>query len=103
MLTSLTVGSFVYGQEPTQPTQPKPSDAPKVSVTGCLTKAGGAGTYLLADQKSGEKVTFNGPTQLDQYLNQTVKLTGTVVAQGGDKQFKPESINQVAPTCEKEK
>src|SRR4051794_14522576 len=103
-LALLAVGSIAYAQDPgqtTPPSQPKQSDAPKVSVTGCLTKGGGTGEYLITEQKSGEKVPFNGPVQLDKFVNQTVKLTGTIAAQGGDKAFKPESINQISPTCEK--
>jgi hypothetical protein len=96
-------GSLAYGQDPSQPTPPpqKQSDAPKVSVTGCLTKGAAGNEYLVTDQKTGEKLPFAGPVQLDKYLNQTVRLTGTMAAQGQDKVFKPEAINQVAPTCEK--
>src|SRR6058998_3098061 len=103
LLAFLALGSIAYAQDPSQgtPPQPKQSDAPKVSVTGCLTKGSGAADYLITDQKSGEKVPFTGPVQLDKYLNQTVKLTGTVAPQGGDKPFKPETINQISPTCEK--
>lgn len=99
LLTGLVLGSVAYGQDPTTPQ--KPSDVPKVSVTGCLLKGAEATQYTITDQKTGEKVPFSGPAQLDKYLNQTVKLTGTVVAQGQEKVFKPESINQVAATCEK--
>ena len=104
LLAFLALGSIAYAQDPSQttpPPQPKQSDTPKVTVTGCLTKGAGATDYLITDQKSGEKVPFTGPAQLDKYVNQTVKLTGTVGAQGGDKAFKPESINQISPTCEK--
>src|SRR6266436_5147992 len=103
LLASLAVGSIAYAQDPQTPPPPQPkqqSDTPKVSVTGCLTKGTTNGEYMITDQKSGEKVPFNGPVQLDKYVNQTVKLTGTI-AQGGDKAFKPESINQISPTCEK--
>ena len=103
LLAGLALGSVAYGQDPAQtpPSSQKPSDAPKVSVTGCLIKGTEASQYMIADQKTGEKVPFAGPPQLDKYLNQTVKLTGTMVAQGQDKVFKPESINQVAATCDK--
>ena len=103
LLTGLALGSVAYGQDPAQPTPPaqKPTDAPKVIVTGCLMKGTEAAQYMITDQKTGEKVPFSGPSQLDNYLNQTVKLTGTVVAQGQEKVFKPESLNQVAATCEK--
>ena len=99
LLTGLALGSVAYGQDPTPPQ--KPSDDQKVSVTGCLMKGTEAAQYMVTDQKTGEKVPFSGPSQLDKYLNQTVKLTGTIIAQGQDKVFKPESINQVSATCEK--
>jgi hypothetical protein len=103
LFASLTLGSLAYGQDPAQRTPPpqKQSDAAKVSVTGCLIKGTSAGEYTVTDVKTGEKVPFAGPATLDKYLNQTVRLTGTMAAQGSDKVFKPEAINQVAPTCEK--
>lgn len=55
--------------------------------------------YVITDQKSGDKLPFNGPPQLDKFVNQTVTLTGTVAGQGSDKTFKPEAINPVSPTC----
>ncbi|HWB98799.1 MAG TPA: hypothetical protein VG672_18950 [Bryobacteraceae bacterium] len=90
------------GQE--RPSSPPPSqqrsDSPK-SVTGCLTKAGGANQYAVADSKSGEKVTFTGPETLDKYVKQTVKINGRIVTtQNGEKAFQPESLQQVAATCE---
>jgi len=99
LFTCLALGSLAYGQDPPQSAPPqKSNDASKVTVTGCLTKGTSANEYVITDQKSGEKVPFAGPAQLEKYVNQTVKLTGTMAAQG---QFKPESINQVAATCEK--
>lgn len=70
-------------------------------MTGCLTKGSGATEYVITDDKSGEKVPFNGPAQLDKYVNQTVKLTGTMASQGADKVFRPQTINQVSPSCGK--
>ena len=103
LLAGLALGSLAYGQDPAQTTPPpqKQSNAPKVSVTGCLMKGTEAAQYVITDQKTGEKVPFSGPSQLDKYVNQTVKVTGTMVAQGQEKIFKPESINQVADTCQK--
>jgi hypothetical protein len=99
----LALASLAYGQDPPQgtPTPQKSGDASKVSVTGCLTKGTNANEYLVTDQKTGEKLPFAGPAQLDKYLNQTVKLTGTMAGQGEDKVFKPEAINQVSASCEK--
>lgn len=97
----LTLGGIGYAQEQGQtppPSQQRQSDASKVSVTGCLAKGNVANAYTITDQKSGQVVPFNGPEKLDQYVNQTVTLTGTM---GSDKTFKPETIKQVATTCEK--
>jgi hypothetical protein len=104
LVGGLAMGSFAYAQDPprTPPQTPPPAeksgDASKVSLTGCLTKGATAGEYSITDQKSGEKVSFSAPAQLEKFLNQTVRLTGT---QGQDKAFKPESVNQVAASCEK--
>jgi hypothetical protein len=103
LVGGLALGSFAYAQSPSQPTPPreKSGDASKVSITGCLTKGTVASEYLITDQKSGEKVPFTTPAPIDKYVNQTVKLTGTMSNQGQDKAFKPESINPIAATCEK--
>jgi hypothetical protein len=101
VLLGLTLGSLAYGQD-SQATPPQnPNDSAKTTVTGCLTKGATAGQYIMVDQKTGEKTPITGPEQLDKYLNQTVALTGTMASQGQDKVFKPESISQVAATCEK--
>jgi hypothetical protein len=101
----LILSGAAYAQKPGQsappPSQEKQEgDTPKVSVTGCLTKASES-SYQILDQKSGDKLAFPGPAQLDKYLNQTVTLTGTMMAQASGKVFHPEAINQVAPSCEK--
>ena len=104
LLTGLALGNIAYGQSPSQDTPPqKQSDASKVSVTGCLTKGAAAGLYTITDQKTGEKTSISGPDQLDKYLNQTVKLTGTISGQGPDKVLKPEAVDQVAASCDKGK
>jgi hypothetical protein len=102
LFTGLALGSLAYGQTPSQnPPSERPSDAPKVTVTGCLTKGSTANAYAITDQKTGEKIPFAGPAQIDKYLNQTVQLTGTMVNKGQEKVFTPESINPVATTCQK--
>ena len=73
----------------------------KVTVTGCLTKGSGTNEYQVSDSKTGEKIPFTAPAQLDKYVNQTVKLTGTMASQGSDKVFKPQAIDQVSPSCTK--
>jgi len=100
------------GQVPPPSQQPNPSpsqqerdrDAPgasqRVSLTGCLAKAGAASQYTITDKDSKEKVTFPGPAQLDAYVNQTVKLMGSMeTKETGEKVFRPESISPVSPSC----
>jgi len=104
LLAGFAFGSIAYGQDPSQAKPPQgPSDTPKTSVTGCLTKGVAAGQYTITDQKTGDKTPIAGPEQLDKFLNQTVTLTGTMGSQGQDKVFKPEAISQVSTTCEKSK
>jgi hypothetical protein len=104
LLTGLALGSIAYGQDPSQAPPPQsPSDNGKMTVSGCLTKGTAAGQYTITDQKTGEKTPIAGPDQLDQYLNQTVKLSGTIASQGQEKVFKPVSISRVSDTCEKSK
>ncbi len=104
LFASLALGGAAYAQDPGQNTprsqQKQESEGTKVSVIGCLTKGGSSNEYQITDDKSGQKLPFNGPAQLDRYVNQTVKLTGT---QAADKSFRPETIAQVAPSCEKGK
>jgi hypothetical protein len=103
LLTGLALGSLAYAQDPQTTPPQRPSDAPKVSVTGCLAKGTSTGEYAITDQKSGETVPFSAPAQIDKYLNQTVTLTGTFINQGQGKVFRPESISQVSSTCDKGK
>ena len=99
------------GQAP-PPQQPNPSPtqqerdrdapgaSPRVSLTGCLAKAGAASQYTITDKDSKEKVTVPGPAQLDAYVNQTVKLMGSMeTKETGEKVFRPESISPVSPSC----
>jgi hypothetical protein len=102
----LTLGTTAYAQDqgqtpPSQQKQREPSDASKTSITGCLTKGTADGSYVITDQSSGEKTPFNGPAQIERYVNQTVKLTGTVSGQGAEKVFSPETITQVSASCSK--
>jgi hypothetical protein len=105
------LGCVAYAQNPDQQAPPSQQQAPpsqqkqddqaqKVSLVGCLTKGTGQGEYVIADQKSGEKVTFAAPDKIEKFLNQTVQLSGRVVNKGGDKVFQPESIASVSSTCE---
>ena len=98
----LALSAAAYAQDQSAPPQQKqqPADVKK-SITGCLTKGMSDGNYVIADQQSGEKLSFNGPAQLDRFVNQTVKLTGTVSGEGTDKTFNPETVSQVSPSCAK--
>src|SRR5262245_51409148 len=58
-----------------------------VTVRGCLTKGSQAQEYVVADERSGEKVSFAGSAKLDSYVNQTVEITGQIVERGGEKVF----------------
>lgn len=77
----------------------QPGDAQRVSVTGCLAKGSQANQYTITDSSSHEKYTFPGPAQLDAYVNQTVKLTGSMESKGSQKVFRPESIAPVSSSC----
>ena len=106
----LGLGIAAFAQNPgarTPPSQqPNASDpAPQaggeaMTVTGCLMKGTGPGEYAITDSKSGEKIAFAAPDQLQKYLNQTVQLTGTVMSRNGDKAFRPESVKAVSPSCQ---
>jgi hypothetical protein len=98
----LALGSLAFAQSPSRQAPPpeKSNDAPKVTVTGCLAKDSAANAYTITDKQTGEKLAFQAPAQIEKFLNQTVKLTGTMVTKGQEKSFQPETINQVAATCQ---
>lgn len=74
----------------------------RISVTGCLAKGSQANQYTITDSSSSEKYSFPGPSQLDNYVNQTVKLSGSVSSgANGEKVFRPESISPVSNSCSK--
>lgn len=98
------------GDTPGAPAQPRAPDADRsspdasqgqrISVTGCLAKGSQANQYVITDSSSHEKYTFPGPAQLDRYVNQTVKLTGSMESgDHGEKVFRPESIAPVSSSC----
>lgn len=105
----LGLGIVAFAQAPgqrTPPTQqaPQAEPAPQAggesrTVTGCLMKGAGPGEYSITDAKSGEKISFAAPDQLQKYVNQTVELSGTVMTRNGDKAFRPESVKAVSPSC----
>jgi hypothetical protein len=71
-----------------------------VTITGCLTRGETPDQYAITDQKSGEKLSFAAPDQLQKYLNQTVQLTGTVSSHAGQKTFQAQSLKAISPSCE---
>jgi len=105
---ALGLGSVALAQNPgqrTPPSQQNPAQQQEeqggqsVTVIGCLAKGTTPDQYVITESKSGQKVTFGGPNQLEKYLNQTVQLTGTMMNKGGEKSFQPESLKPVSPSC----
>jgi hypothetical protein len=106
---ALGLGSVALAQNPSQrtpPSQQNPAqqqeeqgNGQSVTFIGCLAKATTPDQYVITENKSGQKVTFGGPNQLEKYLNQTVQLTGTMMNKGGEKSFQPESLKPVSPSC----
>lgn len=88
-------------QDPTaaDPASPGSQAADPLTITGCLMKGSASGEYALTDSKSGEKYSFAAPDKLQEYLNQTVQLTGTVSTRGGAKDFRPQSVKTVSSSC----
>jgi hypothetical protein len=70
-----------------------------MTLKGCLTKGSQSQQYVVADERSGEKIAFAGSAKLDNYVNQTVEVSGKVVDRGGDKTFQPQSIKAIASSC----
>lgn len=92
-------GSSPPGQTD-RPNQAQPAQGDKVSLTGCLTKGSQANQYVITDSASHKAYPFPGPPQLDAYVNQTVRLTGSLESRdNGDKVFRPESIAPVSASC----
>ena len=107
----LGLGASVSAQVPNQrtPAQQQPSaqqaepGGESVTFVGCLAKGDTADQYVITENKSGRKVSFGGPNQLEKYLNQTVQLTGTLMNAGGQQSFQPASLKPVSPSCEASK
>jgi hypothetical protein len=97
---ALLAASAFAQQQPQTPPPAQQNDA--VTVVGCLTKGATDTSYVVTDQKSGEKYNFTASQQLDSYLNHTVQLTGTMTQNGGDKAFQPQKIRTVSNSCEQQ-
>jgi hypothetical protein len=97
----LSVGTLAYAQQSPAPQEsPKPQDeGAMLTLKGCLTKGSQAQQYVVADERSGEKISFAGSSKLDSYVNQTVEISGKVVDRGGDKTFQPQSVKSVSSSC----
>jgi hypothetical protein len=103
----LSVGALSYAQDDPPARQPpaqqerqrSQDEGTPATLRGCLTKGSEAQEYVVADEKSGEKVSFGGSAKLDSYVNQTVELTGQIIERGGEKAFLPQAIKSVASTC----
>lgn len=105
------MGSVAMAQNPSQraPRQQQPSqqedsaNGQAVTVIGCLAKGTAPDEFVITENKSGQKLAFGGPNQLEKYLNQTIQLTGTMMNKGGEKSFQPETVKPVSPMCESSK
>lgn len=70
------------------------------TVTGCLTKGSGTGQFMLAEEKTGQQLPVTGPAELEKHAaNHTVRLTGSVVKEGGQEVFKVTKIEHVSASC----
>lgn len=103
----LSASAVAYGQDSPPAQQPPPAareepsqpESTPATIKGCLTKGSQANEYVVADEASGEKVSFAGPAKLDSYVDQTVEVTGQIVNRGGEKAFRPQGIKSVASSC----
>jgi len=72
----------------------------QTTITGCLAKGSAAGSYMLTEEKTGNRVTVKGSADLEKHSsNHTVKLTGTKTTEGGATVFNVTKIEHIAPTC----
>jgi hypothetical protein len=95
----MLAGTTMFAQQQQPPSNQ--NDKKMETLTGCLSKSDTNGEYVISDQSSGQKYTFMGPQRLDNYINHTVQLTGTMDNdQNGQKQFKPQSIKTVSNSCQ---
>ncbi len=104
----LSAGVLSYAQQPPSEKQAPAAQQERdrsqdegtpVTLRGCLSKGDQAQQYTIADETSGEKVSFGGPAKLDSYVNQTVEIQGQMVERSGSKVFKPESLKSVSDSC----
>ncbi len=108
----LSAGVLSYAQQTPSDKQPPAAQQERdrsqdegtpVTLRGCLSKGDQAQQYIIADETSGEKVSFGGPAKLDAYVNQTVEIQGQVVERAGSKVFRAQSVKSVSDSCSSQK
>ena len=87
------------GQEGQQGQQERNREGSMVTIRGCLAKGSQPQTYMVTDDTSGQNVTFAGPARLDDYINQTVEVTGQYRDEGGQRTFMPQAMRAVSNSC----
>jgi uncharacterized protein YdeI (BOF family) len=98
---SIAVCAQGSGQETTPPRQSEHNQDQKVSLTGCLTKGAEANQYVITDQISREKVTFEAPAQFYRFVNTMVRLTGHIVTRNHEERvFQPQTLAPLSSSCE---
>jgi hypothetical protein len=89
------------GQETATPQQSEHNRDQKVSLTGCLTKGAEANQYVITDQISREKVTFEAPAQFYRFVNTIVRVTGhTVTRNNQERVFQPQTLAPLSSSCD---
>lgn len=69
------------------------------TLMGCLEKAEMGDSYMLT-KGTGKGTVVTGPTQLENHIGHTVKLTGEEVNTAGHPVFQVNDIEHIAKTCE---
>jgi hypothetical protein len=110
LMTVLVVGALslapaLYGQadngqqKKNDQQQQEQADRPgQATFTGCLT--GDQGSFKLATS-AGEQVNVSGSEDLTKHKDHTVKLTGTLSDEGGQKTLNVSKIEHVSASCAK--
>ena len=91
VLTCLTQTTVAFGQASTT----------AASMTGCLSRGGSPGFYLLQEEKTGLSTTVAGSDDLEKYsVGSKVQLTGRLIREEGRDVFRVTNVEQLSPTCE---
>ena len=89
VLTCLTQTIDVFGQ------------ASAGTMTGCLSRGGSPGFYLLREERTGLATTVAGSDDLEKYsAGSKVRLTGRLIREEGRDVFRVTNVEQLSPTCE---